>query len=602
MALVPGGKQKIRFVPGGEISRMNARFDNMQLHSTSGEVGSLDRRLTAQESSNAELKSIIERQGTELREAVKKLDIAEKKGKALEKVVKFMHGQMELLKDAASGLSAANVAIAVEAQLDGGRFLLVHGLMTVFPQFFPMDLRERWDVDKIRWNQFINAFTGFFNSHFTNGEQTRSFLTTTYANYRELVPDRGDPFEQVIWPSQLGDYDLLEPDVVQEPDEQWASDEFWITRLKYIAPSMIWAYNELKRTMLRDYDDAAVHMNLANTYRNLINNITGEDTPLPFPGRISRVDISGSCRNGSAYTFRTKHNWRDFVRPDEMEIEGTPSFVSLSRAMSVDRTSHTASTTVPRVEPHEAESSASGKVVAMDTDIGREDGESKRAALSTEAKRTSPKLVDQRHLESFEGLGAQFSNAGDNDTPVDNNGGPNEIDARLESYIKSMQDNIADVDKILMHMDFIRSNFLIVSKCLTVLLDRDLLDCAILGSSYARKLAQYRINKQNDYLKRISESKGNSDIFKHGLPPPSPPLEAFEHKDEHAKLDHVLNASDDLMMNTRYIVEQTVDDYVENEIRTHMTNDLRVLMEYFEQLSPLSPRIAQARLPGGSNV
>ena len=165
-------------------------------------------------------------------------------------------------------------------------------------------------------------------------------------------------------------------------------------------------------------------------------------------------------------------------------------------------------------------------------------------------------------------------------------------------YRKSVNQHIDMAKSIQLHMTFIRQNFIVVIKCLTVLLDWDLLDVAIIGTSYARKLATYKINKSLEYDKELARKMAEGifvDIFHEDAPKPS---ETFTHVEEHVKLESVVKGSDDFVLHNRASLDATIDRYMENEIRTRPTNDMRLLVDFCEQLSPASPRLAHAQPVG----
>lgn len=199
--------------------------------------------------------------------------------------------------------------------------------MLVFPYYFPDSLRYRMNRDSIRWHNFNKCMTAFYAWHVQNGRQVRSIFSTVDENYHNLIPSRDSVSEPsdtemsdpIYYSDYVGDMETDESEAVDDHGA-WGSDEYWMTRLRFIAPAMIWVYNELRRALLEDYDDAAVEMNEANAYKGLINDMTGA-RDLPFPSNSKCINVKLSCLVGSGYRYRMDNSeWRalfaDVVLPE----------------------------------------------------------------------------------------------------------------------------------------------------------------------------------------------------------------------------------------------------------------------------------------------
>ncbi len=238
--------------------------------------------------------------------------------------------------------------IAIRGELDGGRFILANGFMTVFPRFFPSKyLVEKFDPEAVRWYRFQVKLDEFFDVHFKKGVQETSIFHTAMEHYDAIVPPRkGNPLEDFVAPN-LDDFEYSEPDFVQDRGEG-RDDAYWLTRLAFVAPALIWAYLELKKAMYTDMDELASCMNSANIFQGLIDGLTGDDSGLPYAGNLSRIDIPLTLRPGTGLDVRANPNWKDvFVSPgydntlqyELYELLSAAPYASgrRPRAMSVDQ-------------------------------------------------------------------------------------------------------------------------------------------------------------------------------------------------------------------------------------------------------------------------
>lgn len=167
----------------------------------------------------------------------------------------------------------------------------------------------------------------------------------------------------------------------------------------------------------------------------------------------------------------------------------------------------------------------------------------------------------------------------------DQEAGPNMY--ALKSYNKTMREHIVKANKIQKHMAVIRDKFVVVLKCLTVLLDQDLLDCAILGSSYSRMLSIYQIHKKVAYDNLLTqEAFEHMDVLETDFTPPEG-TEGFDHRQEHHKLKTILNASDDYLLKHCQDVEESIDYYIATEAFERPTKDLEYFFEYCDWLAPV---------------
>ncbi|KLO09310.1 hypothetical protein SCHPADRAFT_907885 [Schizopora paradoxa] len=515
-----------------------------------------------------------------------KTEAQEKKNQALEKVCRSMYSEVRMLKDAAAGRGSAKIMIAEQKKLDGGRFLLLQGLIVVFPQYFTEALRERWDVDKIRWHHFNNAFLAFYNSHFTGGEQSRSVFSTVCANYNTIIPGRNKTSVPPTELESLGDFDLLESDVVKDPPKNWSSSKYWTARLKFVAPATIWVYCELRTALLNAYDDTSEQMKNANIYQELMNGVAGIGVKMeiPFPGVIDRIDVPSSCRVGTAYDFRSNYAWRDHIRVEEdmdEDLLKLPFMRPKPPGVSSSLSSHPSAI---------SEASAVGTLLSTGLATSSSDHyqESSTGWEGTEQESNRRQNLAERAQSSM----SRFSELGEGVVQKSDMRMSYSDRAKLTSFQNSLEDCLDEIDMIQYRMTFIRKNLMAVLKCLTIVLDPDLLNVAITGKSYTRMLAKYKNDKCVEYERGLAKktSDGEVDVLHQGAsaPPTSKrsDSETLNEKKEHVNLEIALFASDDFILRTRSAVEESIDRYVEKEVRSHFTSDLRLLVDYFEALCP----------------
>ncbi len=167
----------------------------------------------------------------------------------------------------------------------------------------------------------------------------------------------------------------------------------------------------------------------------------------------------------------------------------------------------------------------------------------------------------------------------------------NQVEAHsLGSYRRSLKELNAEVESIENHLTGVRQKFLAVLKCLTVLLDPELVGVAILGSSYARNLLNRKIHPPLDYDSEITkDALGCFQEIKdtEGTLEPEEGKENFDYRKEQAKLKKVIRGSDHLLMTSRGEVEEAIDRFLVQHVATKPTYDLKVLIEYCNDVSPI---------------
>ncbi len=157
------------------------------------------------------------------------------------------------------------------------------------------------------------------------------------------------------------------------------------------------------------------------------------------------------------------------------------------------------------------------------------------------------------------------------------------------SFRMSLERHNRRIEALGRHLDIVQGRFIDVLKCLTILLDKDLIDIAILGSSYVRLVSTYHMHKKlilgghaEDALERFQELKEDEDAPQ----PVSEKQEGIDFKKENEKLKKLLYTDDDELMSNRKGLEKTIDTHLESQIKENRTKDLRVLVQWLDELAP----------------
>lgn len=158
--------------------------------------------------------------------------------------------------------------------------------------------------------------------------------------------------------------------------------------------------------------------------------------------------------------------------------------------------------------------------------------------------------------------------------------------AAYQSKLKASVDAVAEIRKNLLKL---QDNFAAIIKCLTILLDSELMDVAVLGSSYARQVACYHIHKYLnlddesvvDALDRFNEIKSAE-----GAPKPDIGQEDFDFVKENKKLQTLLRSSNSQIVNGRSTLESRIDNFLEEQFTDKPTKDLQILFEWFDGVAP----------------
>ncbi len=130
---------------------------------------------------------------------------------------------------------------------------------------------------------------------------------------------------------------------------------------------------------------------------------------------------------------------------------------------------------------------------------------------------------------------------------------------------------------------------------MTIILDKELVDVAILGSSYARLLTTYHVHKDLDYdeapvddaLRRLVDLKADVNA-----PALAKDMEDFDYQKENKKLKALLRAPNSTIVKNRTDLESHIDEHLEAEYKKNPTVDLKILFDWFDGVAP-----AQAAVP-----
>ncbi len=135
----------------------------------------------------------------------------------------------------------------------------------------------------------------------------------------------------------------------------------------------------------------------------------------------------------------------------------------------------------------------------------------------------------------------------------------------LSSYRKRLEEFTGDIKEMERHLAGVQYKYLTILKCLTVLLDLELLGVVILRSSYAHRLLNYETHRKLDYDSEIlKDALGCFQEIKDtkGALKPEEGKEDFNYGKEQAKLKKVICGSDHLLMTSYGEVEEAINQFL----------------------------------------